>query len=104
MIQIKPYVPNKNFCTCGGEFLFEDLLWQGLHVCEKLTCNKCNKIKINSIPVNQSSMEQYTFYPETGLIIDIEGNAVPDNWFSVKLKSVAHPVNMDVEIEIEKFG
>jgi hypothetical protein len=104
VIQIKPYVPKKNFCKCGGEFLFKDLLWQGLHVCEKLTCNKCNKIRIDSLPVNQSSVEQYTFYPESGLIIDIEGNAVPDNWFSVKLKSVAHPVNDDVEIVIEKFG
>jgi len=104
VIQIKPYVLNKYSCTCGGEFYYDELLWQGLHICEKFICSDCKKVRINSLPVNQSAIEQYTFYPETGLINDIDANAVPDNWYSVKLKSVAHPVNKDVEIEIEKFG
>jgi hypothetical protein len=103
VIQIKPYIPAKNFCSCGGEYLFEDLLWQGLHVCEKQRCKKCNKIRIDSIAVNQSLLEKYTFYPETGLITDINGNLVSDNWYTLKLKSVAIPVTEDVEIEIEKF-
>jgi hypothetical protein len=104
MIQIKPFIPAKSTCVCGGDFIFSELLWQGLHVGEKLVCNKCNKIRIDSLPINQSILEQYTFYPESGSITDIEGNAVPDNWYSVKLKSVANPVNDDVEIEIEKIG
>src|SRR5664279_4550367 len=95
VIQIKPYVLNKCSCTCGGEFYYDELLWQGLHICEKFTCSDCKKVRINSLPVNQSAIEQYTFYPETGLINDIDGNAVPDNWYSVKLKSMAHPVNKD---------
>jgi len=104
MILIKPFIPNEYFCTCGGDFLFTELLWQGLHVSQKQVCNKCNKIRIDSLPVNQSVLEQYTLYPETGSINDIDGNAVPDNWYSLKLKSVANPLNEDVEIEIEKFG
>ena len=104
MILIKPFVPNEYFCTCGGDFLFTELIWQGLHVCQKQVCNSCNRIRIDSLPVNQSALEQYTYYPDSGVINDSEGNIVKENWYSAKLKSVSEPADQDVEIEIEKFG
>lgn len=103
MIQIKPYTSTKSSCNCGGNFYFSEFLWQGLHICEKLICSSCNKIRINSLPVNQSTLGQYSFYPDSGLIIDKNGNIVPDNWFSEKLRSVEIPVKEDVVIEIEKI-
>ena len=101
MIQIKPYVLTDYTCDCGGDFCFSELIWQGLHICEKLICKNCKKIRINSLRVNQSGIEPYTFYPDSGLINDPQGNAVTDNWFSKKLKSLANPVIRDIEIEIE---
>jgi hypothetical protein len=78
------------------------LIWQGLHICEKLICTSCKEIRINSLAVNQSGIEPYTFYPSSGLIKDRLGNIVADNWFSKKLKSLANPVirNIDIKIEI----
>ena len=104
MILIKPFIPDEYFCTCGGKFLFTELLWQGLHVCQKQVCNKCNKIRIDSLPVNQSVLEQYTYYPDSGLICDLRGNIVKENWYSAKLKSISEPAEEDVKIEIEKYG
>ena len=103
MIQIKPYIPSKYSCTCGGEFHFSELLWQGLHVVEKLICSNCKKTRINSLPVNQSAVEQYTYYPDSGLISDINGKTVRENWFSEKLLSIKNPVNEEVDIEIERI-
>jgi hypothetical protein len=104
MIQIKPHIPGRYSCSCGGEFYFSDLLWQGLHICEKLICNECEKIRINSLPANQSAIEQYSYYPDSGLIYDLKGEVVPENWYSEKLKSISYPVNENVDIEIEKIG
>jgi hypothetical protein len=103
MIQIKPYVSANYQCICGGSFLFSGLLWQGLHISEKLACNSCNRIRINSLPVNQSAIEQYTYYPDSGIIHDSESHIVPENWFSAKLKSVSNPVIDNVNIEIERI-
>lgn len=102
MIQIKPHIPGRSSCSCGGEFYFSELLWQGLHICEKLICNDCKKIRINSLPANQSAIEQYSYYPDSGLIYDLKGEVVPKNWYSEKLKSISYPVNENVDIEIEK--
>lgn len=101
MIQIKPYILTDCNCSCGGNFYFSEIIWQGLHICEKLICKSCKKVKINSLKVNQSGIEPYTFYPDSGLIYDSQGNIVADNWFSKKLKSLANPVIRKVEIEIE---
>jgi hypothetical protein len=104
MILIKPFIPDEYFCACGGDYIFTELLWQGLHVCQKQVCNKCNKTRIDSLPVNQSTLEQYTYYPDSGIINDLKGNIVKENWYSAKLKSVSKPDEEDVKIEIEKFG
>ena len=101
MIQIKPYVLTDCSCSCGGDYYFSELIWQGLHICERLICKNCNKIRINSLRVNQSAIEPYIFYPVSGLINDPQGNVVADNWFSKKLKSLANPVIRDIEIEID---
>ena len=103
MIQIKPYILTDCFCKCGGKFTFSELIWQGLHICEKLICTKCKEIRINSLSVNQSEIESYTFYPSSGLINDQHGNFVGDNWFSKKLRSLANPVIRNIDIEIEIF-
>jgi hypothetical protein len=101
MIQIKPYVLTDCTCSCGGDFYFSELIWQGLHICEKLICKNCKKVRTNSLRVNQSGIEPYTFYPDSGLINDLQGNVVADNWYSKKLKSLANPVIRDAEIEID---
>jgi hypothetical protein len=101
MIRLKPYQSGKLICSCGGELIFSGILWQGLHVCEKLTCDKCEKIRINSLPVNQSSVEQYIFFPDSGLISDKEGKVIKDNWYSRKLKSISDPVDQNIEVDIE---
>jgi hypothetical protein len=100
MIQIKPFLSNI-LCECGADSKFSGFLWQGLHVCERYVCPVCNTISINSLPVNQSGIEQYIFYPGSGLVKDTTGNIIPDNWFSGKLKSIANPLNDVVEIEIQ---
>lgn len=101
MIQIKPFIPTKCTCSCGGNFYFSEVLWQGLHICEKLICSSCGRSKINSLPVNQSTLELYTYYPDSGLINDTLGNIVADNWYSTKLKSITKPVLQEIEIEID---
>ena len=101
MIQIKPFISTKCTCSCGGSFYFSEVLWQGLHICEKLVCSNCGRSKINSLPVNQSTLEQYTYYPDSGLINDTMGNIVADNWYSTKLKSITKPVLQEIEIEID---
>jgi len=104
MIQIKPFIADKCSCVCGGEFQFNELLWQGLHICEKLICNKCNQLRINSLPVNQAAIEQYSWYPDSGVITDFNGNNIKENWFTDKLISLAKPVNENVDIDIEKIA
>jgi hypothetical protein len=101
MIQIKPVFQRNITCDCGGTYIFSDLLWQGLHICEKLKCDSCNKIRIDSLPVNQSGIEQYSYYPDSGKVINSEGNSVPENWFNLKLKSISNPVTTNVELGIE---
>lgn len=101
MIQIKPYILADCKCSCGGDYFFSELIWQGLHICEKLICRTCKKVRINSLKVNQSAIEPYTFYPDSGLVFDPHGMVVADNWFSTKLKSLTQPVLSDVEIEVE---
>jgi hypothetical protein len=101
MIRLKPYQSDKYICSCGGELMFSGILWQGLHVCEKMTCAKCGKIRINSLPVNQSSIEQYIFFPDEGLITDKEGKVIADNWYSRKLKSISDPVDQNIEVDID---
>lgn len=103
MIQIKPYISTKYACSCGGDFYFSELIWQGLHVCEKLVCYKCYRTRITSLPVNQAGIEQYSFFPESGIILDASEKPVKENWFSSKLKSISNPVSAPVEIEIEVF-
>jgi hypothetical protein len=103
MIQIKPVIPHNITCDCGGRFVFSELLWQGLHICEKHICDSCNKVRIDSLPVNQSGIEQYSYYPGTGTVINPEGISVPDNWFNLKLKSIANPVHGNVEFDVEIF-
>jgi hypothetical protein len=101
MIQIKPFLLTDCKCNCGGDFSFSELIWQGLHICEKLTCQKCGKVRLNSLKVNQSGIEPYVFYPDSDLVCDYEGNVVQDNWFSKKLKSLAKPVTKDVDFKVE---
>jgi hypothetical protein len=101
MIQIKPLEPSEIKCTCEGNFIVSELIWQGLHICKKLVCPKCNKVIISSIPVNQSLIEQYDLDPDSGLIRDKNRNIVLDNWYSSKLKSILYPVRDPVSIEIQ---
>jgi hypothetical protein len=101
MIQIKPVKTADLNCDCGGVYHFSEYLWQGLHICEKLNCVRCNKTIINSLPVNQAGLEQYTFSPDSDTISDIAGNQVAENWYSSKLRSFAHPITENVELEIE---
>lgn len=101
MIQIKPYISLDYLCNCGGEYSFSELIWQGLHIGEKLICKDCGKVRINSLEVNQSGIEPYVYYPDSKLVCDLKGNVVPDNWFSKKLKSIAAPVTRDVDFKVE---
>jgi len=102
MIQIKPYNASKYSCPCGGEFKFQGFSWQGLHICEKLICGSCGRLRYNSLPVNQSEIEQYSYFPDSDTITDIHGNTVSENWFSSKLKTLSDPSDEEVVLEIEK--
>jgi hypothetical protein len=101
MIQIKPILSDKYTCDCGGNFTFTELIWQGLHVCTKMVCDQCSNVEINSLPVNQSALETYSFLPESGLIKDISGQKVSENWFSSKLKTISTPLPDEVVMEVE---
>ena len=103
MIQIKPIMTGESFCECGGSYKFDGLLWQGLHVCEQFTCERCKDQAIKSLPVNQAFLEQYSYYPRTGLIRDHRSNIIKDNWFSVKLKSMGNPRTEKVILNVDIF-
>jgi len=103
MIQISPVLPVRAPCECGGQYIFSEYLWQGLHICKKIICDRCNGMIIESIPINQSVIEQYRFYPETGLVKNNENETVIDNWYTEKLKSIGSPVNEVVELEVKIF-
>lgn len=101
MIQIKPYIAVKAQCRCGGDLEFRELLWQGLHVCEKSVCTSCKQTRIASLPVNQSVLEQYSYYPESRKLTGSDGNTAKVNWFSSKLIAITDPIGDPVNIEIE---
>jgi len=101
MIQIKPVLSVKDTCECGGKFTFHELIWQGLHVCTKIVCDRCSNIEISSLPVNQSALETYSFLPGPGIVKDVNGAIVPENWFSSKLISIASPISGEVIMEVE---
>ncbi len=79
--------------------IFSEYLWQGLHICKKQICDNCKDIVIESLPVNQSFLEQYRFYPKKGLITNMEDSIVNKNWYSEKLMAISNPVGDEV-----KFG
>ena len=101
MIQIKPYLSVKSCCECGGDLEFSELLWQGLHVCEKSVCTSCKQTRIASLPVNQSVLEQYFYYPESRKLTGSDGNTAKANWFSSRLIAISDPIVKSVNIEIE---
>jgi hypothetical protein len=103
MIQIIPVITKHESCTCGSTLIFAGYIWQGLHIGRKEKCDECGRIIIESIPVNQSEIEQYRFLPLEMAITDTNGNVVKDNWFSKKLKSIVAPVREKVNVDIEIF-
>jgi hypothetical protein len=56
---------------------------------------------IRSLPVNQSRLEQYLYYPESELITDSNGRKVPENWFTLKLRTINRPLADEVNLDIE---
>jgi hypothetical protein len=103
MIQIKPVPSRTDLCECGGELKYSEYLWQGLHICKKSICVNCSKTVIVSLPVNQSEIEQYRYFPETGIIKNKDYKTVKKNWFTEKLTAISKPSEETVEIEISIF-
>ena len=103
MIRLKPVIEHNLSCDCGGKYNFADLLWQGLHVCEKFICSQCAKTIIRSLPVNQAGIEQYVFFPDSGLIHNADGNIVSENWFSSRLRAIGDPVGDHVDMEVKVY-
>jgi hypothetical protein len=104
MIQIKPVLAEKYLCECNGSLVFSEYIWQGLHVGKKCRCLLCDKELIISLPVNQSGIEPYVFSPDSGVVRNLDGEEVMDNWYSEKLKSIADPVRETVGMEINIFN
>jgi hypothetical protein len=100
MIQIKPYLPESPLCECGGILNFSGYVWQGLHTCKRFICNNCKEIVLESIPVNQSFLQQYRYYLNKGIVKDINNKIVSGNWYSEKLISIAAPVKDDVDFDV----
>ncbi len=103
MIQLRPLLSETGLCECGGKYIFSELIWQGLHVCKRLTCTRCENEVIHSLPVNQASLEVYSYYPKSGLLTDHNNDVVPENWFSSRLKTISLPVFDKIEVEVEVF-
>jgi hypothetical protein len=103
MIQLKPNIVSDHSCVCGGKYGYTGILWQGLHICERLVCQNCNMVRLNSLPANQSEIEQYSYYPDSDLLTDLEGNQIKDNWYTSKLRSISKPDVSEVVVKIEKF-
>lgn len=103
MIQVKPVEDKLLTCTCGGNFEFIELIWQGMHICEKFVCNKCKNTLLFSVPVNQASIEQYSYDPCKDLLYDESGNLIKGNWFSSRLRSISNPLTKPVNISFEIF-
>jgi hypothetical protein len=103
MIQIKPAVSGALSCNCGGELVFSEYLWQGLHIARRLICNKCGKNVLESLPVNQSFLEQYSYNENTNILVNTENEPVKKNWFSEKLISISAPKEDIVEIDTAIF-
>ncbi len=103
MLQLKPIQQYSCTCECGGKLNFSGLIWQGLHVCKRMTCDCCGNVVINSLPANQASLENYSYYPKSGLLKNNNGEVVSANWFSAKLKAISSPVYEKVEFDVEVF-
>lgn len=101
MIQIKPFNRLIALCSCGSQFNFKEIVWQGLHICERLECNVCGNKLIKSLPVNQSNLEEYTLQTSSGMVTDLNGKPARINWYSGILQSINRPVIEEVEMEIE---
>lgn len=101
MIQLKPFLTESLQCECGGNLNFSEYVWQGLHTCKKLICNNCHEIVLASIPVNQSFLQQYRFYLNSGIVKDINDKVVTSDWYSEKLISIAKPVIDKVDFDIK---
>jgi hypothetical protein len=101
MIRLKPRIETQDKCQCGGEYTFSEFIWQGLHVCESLVCGSCGISELRSLPVNQSYLEKYSYFPQSGLIKNSDNQIVKENWYSSKLKSVSSPIDDPVDIKIE---
>lgn len=104
MIRIKPNEAVDYRCGCGGDLRCDGLIWQGLHISQKLTCESCGITRYASLPVNQSEIEQYSYFPESDIITDNSGKKVVENWYSSKLRAVSKPLSDDVSLNVEKFA
>lgn len=103
MIQIRPVSPGKLLCDCGGELVFSQYLWQGLHIARRLICNNCKESILESLPVNQSYLEQYSYHEKSGILKNASNETVNANWFSEKLVSISEPKDDSVEIDITVY-
>jgi hypothetical protein len=103
MIQIRPVTSETLKCDCGGELIFTEYLWQGLHVARKFICSRCNERILESLPVNQSYLEQYRYYENTHVIKNAANETVDKNWFSEKLICITSPKEDKVEFDITVF-
>jgi hypothetical protein len=103
MIQVKPVEDKLLPCTCGENLKVIELVWQGMHICEKAVCNNCKNTRLFSIPVNQACIEQYSYDPGKNLLYDESENLIKGNWFSSRLRSISNPSTKPVDIIFEKF-
>ena len=106
MIQIKPYHQKHNIKTCkkcNSTSINSSLVWQGIHVCEKIVCQNCDQTIYLTLPIGHT-----TYFP---IKIDMnKGEVYADskvyNWLSYPLyNSLKEPIANDkfsLTVEIKR--
>ena len=62
MIQIKPLQDYNSYCPyCKNKLTSMGVIWQGIHTCIKLKCDKCNAEFVEDLKIGQAIFTPYKY-------------------------------------------
>ena len=103
MFKIKPNIEYKSICPkCSNSLIINDILWQGIHVCAKSRCEKCNIDYIEDLKVGQAMFGAYQIDMNN---FKLYGPEISKSWFGKPLlDSLKNPADKEkLEFKIERF-
>lgn len=93
MIQIKPEVRVEATCRhCGHRLESRGLLWQGMHICFRMTCQGCRHEILEDLRVGHAVSFPYQIDVSEGCFRRLDPRRDADSWLGKPLlESVLHP-------------